>query len=71
LHSLARGRADPRQDLALAGGHLLNVHELFDQRLEPRVVEIELEPQGAQRDAPLLLEKALRAPDDVEEAQLG
>ena len=46
----------------------MDVHELFDQGLEPGVVEVELELQGAERYAPLLLQVGLRSPDGIEKA---
>ena len=52
---LGLGGTDPQQDLALTSRDLLNVHKLFDQGLEPGVVEIKLELERAERDAVLLL----------------
>jgi hypothetical protein len=60
--------ADPRQDLALERGHLLDIHQLLDELVQGLRVQPELALQRAEGDTAVLPEEALRARNGLEEA---
>jgi hypothetical protein len=63
-----RGWTYPRERLAFAGGHLLDIHQLFNQGVELVVIEVEFESQRSQRDPALLAQQLAGTLNGLDEA---